>query len=101
MQMVARHPPGVTHIADDLLGLHLLTGGDVDGRTVGVQRFQPAAVVDLDVVALAAAPAVQTVGNGDSSVCSGEDRRTLGADNVGAGVGAYFAGNGVYAVAEL
>ena len=101
MQMAACNASGVTHIADDLLGLHLLTGGDADGRTVGVQRFQPAAVVDLNVVAVAAAPAVKTVGNGDSSVCGGENRRALGAGNVGAGVGAYFAGNGVYAVAEL
>ena len=50
MQMVARHPPGVTHIADDLPGLYLLAGGDADRRAVGIQRFQPAAVVDLDVV---------------------------------------------------
>ena len=75
MQMVSCHPPGVTHIADDLSRLHLLTGGDADGRTVGVQRFQPAAVVDLDVIAVTAAPAVKTVGNGDCSVCGGEDRR--------------------------
>ena len=101
MQMAACNASSVANVTDDLPGLYLLTGGNADGRAVGVQRFQPAAVVDLDVVALAAAPAVQTVGNGDSSVCSGEDRRTLGADNVGAGVGAYFAGNGVYAVAEL
>ena len=55
MQMVSCHPPGVTHIADDLSRLHLLTGGDADGRTVGVQRLQPAAMVDLDVVTVAAA----------------------------------------------
>ena len=59
--MVARNPPSVSDIADNLPGLHLLAGGDADGRTVGIQRFQPAAVVDLDVVAVAAAPAVKTV----------------------------------------
>ena len=100
MQMIARHPPGVTHIADDLLGLHLLTGGDADGRTVGVQRFQPAAVVDLDVIAVAAAPVVKAVGNSDHAICGGEDRRTLGAGNVGAGVRTDLAGDGVNAVAE-
>ena len=56
MQVTARHPSGVTDVADDLPGLHLLTGGDTDGRTVGVQCFQPAAVVDLNVVTVAAAP---------------------------------------------
>lgn len=99
--MITRHPPGVTHITNDLSGLHLLAGGDADGRTVGVQRFQPAAMVDLDVVTVAAAPAVKTVGNGDDTVCGGEDRRTFGTGNVGAGVGADLAGDGVYAMSEL
>ena len=57
-------PPGVPDIANDLPGLHLLTGGDADGRTVCIQRFKPAAVVNLDIVAVTAAPAVKTVGNG-------------------------------------
>lgn len=61
MQMVTRHPPGMPDISDNLSRLHLLTGGDADGRTVGIQCFQPAAVVDLDAMAVAAAPAVKTV----------------------------------------
>ena len=101
MQMAACRSPGMSDIADNLPGLHLLAGGNADGRAVGVQCFQPAAVVDLDVIAVAAAPAVKTVGNGDGSICGGEDRRTLGTGNVGAGVGADFAGDGVHAVAEL
>ena len=99
--MAACGSPSVADITDDLPGLHLLVGGDADGRTVGIQRFQPAAVVDLNVVAVAAAPAVQTVGNGDGAICGGEDRRTLGTGNVGAGVGAYLAGDGVHAVTKL
>ena len=77
------NPPAVQQIfyclciAYDLPGLYLLAGGNADGRTVGVQCFQPATVVDLNVVAVATAPAVKTVGNGNCSVCSGEDRRTL------------------------
>ena len=55
MQVATCHPPGVTHIADDLPGLYLLTGGDADAGTVGIQSFQPAAVVDLDVIAVTAA----------------------------------------------
>ena len=58
-------------------------------------------MVDLDVVAVAAAPAVKTVGNGDDAVCGSEDRRTLGAGNVGASVGTDLAGDGVYAMSEL
>ena len=58
-------------------------------------------MVDLDVVAVAAAPTVKAVGNSDHAICGGEDRRTLGAGDVGAGVGADFAGDGVYAVTEL
>ena len=101
VQMIARDPPGMADITDDFPSLHLLTGGDADGRTMGVQRLQPAAVVDLDVIAVAAALAVKTVGNGDDAVCSGKDRRTLGAGNVGAGVGTDLAGDGIHAVTEL
>lgn len=54
--MTPRHPPGMPDISDNLSRLHLLTGGDADGRAVGVQRFQSAAVVDLDVITVAAAP---------------------------------------------
>ena len=100
MQMAACHPPGVTNIANDLPGLHLLAG-DADGRTVGIQRLRPAAMVDLDVIAVAASPAVKTIGDGDSSVCSGEDGCALGTGNVGASVGAYLAGDRVNTVAEL
>lgn len=99
--MITRHPPGMPNISDNLSCLHLLTGSDTDAGTVGIQRFQPAAVVDLNVVAVAAAPAVKTVGNDDSSVCGGENRRALGAGNVGAGVGADLAGDGVYTMSEL
>ena len=101
MQVATCSPPGMPDISDNLSGLYLLTGGDADGRTVGVQRFQPTAMVDLDVVAVAAAPVVKAVGNGDGAICGGKDRRTLGAGNVGAGVGADFAGDGVYAMSEL
>ena len=101
MQMAACNASGMANVTDDLPGLHLLTGGDADGRAVGIQRFQPAAMVDLDVVTVAAAPAVKTVGNGDDTVCGGEDRRTLSTGDVGAGVGADFAGDGVHAVTEL
>ena len=101
MQMAACSASGVANVTDDLPGLHLLTGGDADGRAVGIQRFQPAAVVDLDVVAVAAAPVVKAVGNSDHAICGGEDRCSLGTGNVGAGVGADLAGDGVYAMSEL
>ena len=68
MQMVTCDSPGVADVTDDLPGLHLLAGGDANGRAVGVQCFQPAAVVDLNVVTVAAAPTVKTVGNGDDTL---------------------------------
>ena len=101
MQVIPCDPPGMSDVADDLPGLYLLAGGDADAGTMCVQCFQPAAVVDLDVVAVAAAPTVEAVGNGDSSVSGGENRCTLGTGNVSAGVGTDLAGDGVHAVAEL
>lgn len=56
--MVAGGTPGVPHIADHLPGFDLLTGGNADGGTVSVQGFQAITVVEFDVVAVAAAPAV-------------------------------------------
>ena len=91
----------MTDITNDLTRLHLLTGGDANGRAVGVQCFQPAAVVDLNVVTVAAAPTVKTVGNGDGAIRGGKDGCALGTGNVGAGVGTDLAGDGVHAVAEL
>ena len=99
--MISCSASSVANITYDLSGLYLLAGGDADAGAMGVQRFLPAAVVDLDVVAVTAAPAVKTVGNGDDAVCGGEDRCSLGAGNVGAGVGADLAGDGVYAMSEL
>ena len=99
--MAACGSPSVADITDDLPGLHLLAGGDTNAGAMGVQCFQPAAVVDLNVVTVTAAPAVKAVGNGDDAVCRSKNRRTLGTGNVGAGVGADFASNRVHAVAEL
>ena len=101
MQMVTRNPPGVSDITNDLTRLHLLAGGDANRRTVGVQRFQPAAVVDLDVVAVAAAPTVEAVGNGNSSVRGSKNRRAFVVGNVGAGVGTDLTSDWVNAVAKL
>ena len=101
MQVTTCHPAGVADIADDLPRLHLLAGGDADGRAMSVQRFQPAAVVDLDVIAVAAAPVVKAVGNGDGAICGGKDWRPLGTGNVGAGVGTDLAGDGINTIAEL
>ena len=58
-------------------------------------------MVDLDVVAVAAAPTVKTIGNGYDAVCRSKNRRTLGTGNVGAGVGTDLAGDGIHAVTEL
>lgn len=86
----------------DLPGLHLLAGGDADGGTVGVQCLQPAAVVNLNIVAVAATQAVETVGYGDSYICGSKNRCALRTGNVGVGVGAGVgsarAGDKVYSI---
>ena len=99
MQVVPRGAAGVADVGDHLPGLHLLALGDADLTAMGIERLQAAAVVDLDVVPVAAAPAVKTIGNGDDAVCSGKDGCALGTGNVG--VGTDLAGDGVYAMSEL
>ena len=101
MQVVPRGAAGVADVGDHLPGLHLLALGDADLTAMGIERLQAAAVVDLDVVPVAAAPAVKAIGNSDHAICGGENRRTLGTGNVGAGVGADLAGDGVYTMSEL
>ena len=60
-----------------------------------VQSSQPAAVVQLDVVTVTAAPTVQPVGDGHCAVGSRKDRRALWHRDVGTAVVADFAGNRV------
>lgn len=71
MQMRPRGSAGLADVGDDLTGFDLLACRDADAGTVGVQRGQPAAVVELDVVAVAAAPAVEGVGDGHGAVGGG------------------------------
>ena len=57
-------------------------------------------MVDLDVVAVTAAPAVKTVGNSDGAICGGKDGCALGTGNVGASVGTDLSSDWVYTVTE-
>lgn len=70
MQMRPRRPAGLADVGDDLAGFDLLARRDADARTVRVQRGQPAAVVELDVVAIPATPAVEGVGDGHGAIGS-------------------------------
>ena len=100
MQVIPCGPPCVPYVANDLPGLHLLACGDADGLAVGVEGLQAAAVVELDVVAIAAAPTVHAVGDYDGTIGGGQDGRACGGSNVGAAVVADLAGDGIGAVAE-
>ena len=100
MQVVARGAAGVADVGDHLPGLYLLALGDADLAAMGIKGLQAAAVVDLDIVAVAAAPAVEGVGHRDCSVRGGKDWCAFGRGNVGAIVVAGFAGQRVGAVAE-
>ena len=99
MQMRPRRPAGLADIGDDLASLDLLACGHADARAMCVQRGQPAAVVELDVVAIAAAPTVEGVGDGYGAVGGGQDRGAFGHSDVGAAVVAGLAGDRVGAVA--
>ena len=99
MQMCPRRSPRLPHIGDDLAGFDLLACGDVDAGAVRIQRGQTAAVVEFDVVAVAAAPAVEGVGDGHGAIGGGQDRGAFGHGDVGAAVVADFAGDRVGAVA--
>ena len=100
MQVVPRGAAGVADVGDHLPGLHLLALGDADLTAMGIERLQAAAVVDLDVVPVAAAPAVKGVGHCDRSVRVGKNWRTLRHSNISTVVVAGFAGQRVGAVAE-
>ena len=59
MQMRPRRAAGVADVGNDLPGFDLLACGDADARAVRVQCRQSTAVVELDVVAITAAPTVE------------------------------------------
>ena len=77
MQMRPGRAAGVADVGDDLPGFDLLAHRDADAGAVRVQRRQPAAVVELDVVTVAAAPAVQRVGDGHGAVGRRQERGAL------------------------
>ena len=78
MQMRPGRAAGVADVGNDLPGFDLLACGDADAGAVRVQRCQSTAVVELDVVAVAAAPAVQCIGDGHRAVGRRQDRGALG-----------------------
>lgn len=78
MQMRPRRAAGVADVGNDLPGFDLLACGDADARAVRVQCRQSTAVVELDVVAITAAPTVEGVGDSDGAVGSRQDRGAFG-----------------------
>src|SRR5262249_9455036 len=57
MQVRSSRASGRAHPADDLANANGLTFADVERRQVSVPRRQPVAMIDLDHLAVAAAPA--------------------------------------------
>lgn len=68
MQMGPRCSPRLPHIGDDVAGFDLLACGYADARAVCVQRGQPAAVVELDVIAIACLPALLSLSGMESGI---------------------------------
>lgn len=99
MQMRPRRAAGVADVGNDLPGFDLLACGDADARAVRVQCRQSTAVVELDVVAITAAPTVEGVGDSDGAVGGRQDRGAFGHSDVGAAVVAGFAGKRVGSIA--
>ena len=64
-----------------------------------IERCEPAAVVDFDIVPVATSPTVGGVGNSYGTICSSENRSTLWDSDVGTTMVANFTSNGVCAVA--
>jgi len=54
----AVHAAGVAHPGDGLTLFHILPLGDIEFFVMAVKRLHPVAVVDDDVVAISAIPAV-------------------------------------------
>lgn len=77
MQMIPCTVPRTTHIANHFALPYPLDRCNGDGGAVGVQGLRPAAVVELYMVPITAAPRVSSVGDGYSTGCRREDERTL------------------------
>lgn len=99
MQMRPRRSAGLADIGDDLAGLDLLAHRDADTGAVCVEGGQPTTVVELDVVAIAAAPTVEGIGDGHGAVGSGQDWGAFWYGNIGAAMVAGLASDWVCAVA--
>ena len=100
MKVVTRGVSCAANKANHLALLHLLTWRHTDGGTVGIKSFQPVAVIDFDMVAVAAAPGVNTVGN---CYCAGGSRQNLGSvgcGNVGTVVIFEFPGKRIFPIAK-
>ena len=82
--MVARGISRAAYEAYHLALLYLLARSYTDGRTMRIKGFQPIAMIDLDVVAVAAAPGVNTVGDGHCAGCSRQDLGAVGSCDVSA-----------------
>ena len=84
MKVVTRGVSCAANKANHLALLHLLTWRHTDGLTVGIKSFQPVAVIDFDVVAVAATPGVDAVSDGHCAGCSRQDLSPVGGSDVGA-----------------
>ena len=101
MKVITRRVTCAAHIADHLALLYLLACSDGDGGTMGIQRFHSTAVVYLNVVAIAAAPRVGSIGNCHCSARRRKDRRALRGCNVRAVVMGQFPRKRVLPVSEV
>lgn len=87
------------HIGNNLAGLHLLASRNTDSGTMCIQGRESAAVVDFDIVPIASAPTVRSVGNGHGTIRGSQNRCALRNSDVGNAMVADLTCNRVCAVA--
>jgi len=63
MKVVSRRISCALHKTNYLALLHLLANSHANSRALGIKRFQSIAVVDFDVIAIAASPWINAIGN--------------------------------------
>ncbi len=98
MQMVSGALSGGAHLRDDVPGLHFLSLTHKDLGAVTVQRDQPAAVINGQVIAVTGA----AIAHGFHCAVPGRpDCRALGGAEINAGMSGQFSCDGVGSPSEF
>ena len=101
VEMVSGRASGSAHITNYLALFHFLSYSHADRGTVCIQSVEGIIVVELNVVSIPAAPRVDGVGNGDSTVCCGPNGSFTRCADIGSVVVSDFPCEGILTVPKL